>query len=71
VVGGGAGEERLIAREIYPRVPMEALPARVAEMLRGYLAHRRMPAESFHDFTKRHSVDELKELFAPCREIAA
>jgi hypothetical protein len=30
-------------------------------MLRGYLAQRR-PSESFHDFTNRHSVEELIHL---------
>jgi len=31
-------------------------------MLRGYLGQRQ-PGESFHDFTNRHSVEELTRLF--------
>jgi ferredoxin-nitrite reductase len=71
VIGGAAGEERRIGREIYPDVPMAALPGRVEDMLRGYLAHRLAPNESFHDFARRHSIDELKTLFAMPHEMAA
>jgi hypothetical protein len=38
------------------------VPQQVEAMLRGYLAQRK-PGESFHDFTNRHSVDELIRLF--------
>jgi ferredoxin-nitrite reductase len=71
VIGGAAGEARKIGREIYPDVPMAALPGRVEDMLRGYLAHRRAPDESFHDFARRHSIGELKALFATAHEMAA
>jgi ferredoxin-nitrite reductase len=71
VVGGAAGEERRIGREIYPQVPMDELPALVEDMLRGYLAHRREPGESFCDFANRHSIDELKALFATAHQMAA
>ncbi|HUB94492.1 MAG TPA: NirA family protein [Stellaceae bacterium] len=64
VVGGGAGGERTLAREIDANVPMADLPARLERILAAYLAHRRDSAESFHDFSARHSVDALKRLFA-------
>jgi ferredoxin-nitrite reductase len=60
-VGGGAGTEQTIGRELFPGVPMTEMPERVAALLQAYLAHRR-PEESFHDFAARHSVDELKAL---------
>jgi ferredoxin-nitrite reductase len=59
-VGGGAGAERDLGREIYPALPMAEVPRRVEGLLRAYLA-RRDGAESFHDFAKRLAVDEMKQ----------
>jgi len=39
-------------------------------MLRAYLAQRR-PSESFHEFTNRHSVEELTRLFDPSALVEA
>jgi ferredoxin-nitrite reductase len=61
VVGGGSGPELAIGREICRSVPAEEMPHRIEMMLRGYL-QQRQPGESFHDFTKRHTVDELIRL---------
>jgi ferredoxin-nitrite reductase len=61
VVGGGSGPELAIGREICHSVPAEEMPHRIEMMLRGYL-QQRQPGESFHDFTKRHSVEELIRL---------
>jgi ferredoxin-nitrite reductase len=69
-VGGGAGEQRRIGREIWPAIPAAQLPERIATMLRAYLAERR-PAERFQDFADRHSVDELKRLFDTAPAAAA
>ncbi len=70
LVGGGAGPERKIGREIFPGVPMPEMPERVEALLNAYLAHRRAD-ESFHDFAARHSVEELKALALPQPEMAA
>jgi ferredoxin-nitrite reductase len=69
-VGGGAGPEQRIGREIFPHVPAEQVPNRLETMLRGYLARRRA-GESFNDFAARHSLDELTALFARVSEMAA
>jgi ferredoxin-nitrite reductase len=61
-VGGGAGAERGLGREIYPPLPMADVPRHVEGLLRAYLANRRDGAESFHDFAKGHAVDEMKAL---------
>jgi ferredoxin-nitrite reductase len=63
-VGGGAGSERALAREIYPGLPMSNVPRRVEGLLRAYLAHRDDAAESFHDFIKNRDVAEIEELAA-------
>jgi len=70
LIGGGAGSERTLAREIYPAVPMAELPQRIERMLRGYLAHRRA-GESFHDFAARHSIETLRALFQAAGDMAA
>jgi ferredoxin-nitrite reductase len=61
VVGGGSGGELDLGREVCHSVPAEEVPQRVEAMLREYLAQWR-PRESFHDFTNRHSVEELIRL---------
>ena len=70
LVGGGAGPEQTIGREIFPAVPMAEMPTHVGALLRAYLATRRAD-ESFHDFAARHSVEELKALAAPRPGLAA
>ncbi|HYM31973.1 MAG TPA: NirA family protein [Candidatus Cybelea sp.] len=62
-VGGSAGAERKLAREIYPAVPFPEVPKLVGSMLAAYLAKRRA-GESFHDFVVRHEIDDLKHLIS-------
>jgi ferredoxin-nitrite reductase len=62
LVGGGAGSDKSLAREIYPNVPMAEVPARLARMLSAYLAHRDGD-ESFSAFARRHPVESLTRLF--------
>jgi len=70
VVGGGSGAELELGREVYSAVPADDVPKRVEAILQAYLAERR-PDETFHQFTKRHSVEELTRLFdAPVRVAA-
>ena len=63
VVGGGAGSERRIAREIARDVPFADVADRLEALLRCYLAERRA-AESFHEFAGRHSVEALHTMLA-------
>jgi ferredoxin-nitrite reductase len=69
-VGGGAGQEQRLGREIFAQVPMAEMPARIEAMLRAYLA-RRDAGESFHAFAARHSVEELTALVARAPEMVA
>ena len=64
IVGGGSGAELALGREIFQSIPADDLPRRLEVMLRGFLAHRHAD-ETFHAFTNRHDIDELKTLFAP------
>ena len=63
VVGGGAGSERRIAREIARDVPFADVADRLEALLRCYLVERRA-AESFHEFAGRHSVEALQAMLA-------
>jgi ferredoxin-nitrite reductase len=61
-VGGGYGEDRAIARELYREVPATDLPHVVERLLRTYLDHRTGYTESFIEFVARHDIEQLKQL---------
>ncbi len=62
-LGGGYGDNRAIGREIYKSIAADDVPQRIEQMLLGYLAHRRDDEETFREFTRRHSTEELVALF--------
>ena len=68
LVGGGFGPDAGLAREIYKDVKAEDAPVTVERMLKGYLALRASPGESFLAFSRRHEIPALTQMFA---EIAA
>lgn len=61
-LGGGHGEHRRIAREIYRDVPHDQLPPLVERMVRAYMEHR-TDGESFQQFATRHEADALRSIF--------
>jgi ferredoxin-nitrite reductase len=61
-VGGSYGEQQGIGREISQNIPAEATPAIIERLLAAYLEERLGPDESFLEFSKRHSTEQLKEL---------
>ena len=63
VLGGGFGEKQAVAREVFRGVAFNELPTLLEHVLKVYLA-RRDRGESFVDFTRRHTVKELQELFS-------
>jgi ferredoxin-nitrite reductase len=63
LIGGGFGPDAALGREIYRDVNAEDAPRLIERILKGYLAHRTSPEESFLMFARRHEVDELKALF--------
>jgi ferredoxin-nitrite reductase len=62
-VGGGYGEDRHIGRELYKNVVAEVVPGVIAGMLRGYMNHRIAPTETFNEFVRRLSIEQLKTFF--------
>ena len=63
VLGGGFGEKQAVAREVFRGVAFNELPILLEHVLKIYLTKRNR-GESFVDFTRRHSVKELQELFS-------
>ncbi len=61
-VGGGFGKDAVIGRLMAEDVVATDAPRVVENMLATYLAHRE-PGESFVQWTRRHSDDELKSFF--------
>jgi ferredoxin-nitrite reductase len=62
VLGGGMDQEQGIAREVFRGVAAEELPQLVDRMLAVYQS-RHQPGETFVQWTRRHSMGELQELF--------
>lgn len=62
-IGGGYGADRDIGREMYRDVLATDAPRVIERMLRGYLAARRDPRESFRDFVQRFTTEQLTDLF--------
>jgi len=64
VLGGGTGSEFGIGRQVFTALPFSDLPRLLEHILQTYLA-RRSANESFTDFTRRHDLGQLQELFTP------
>ncbi len=63
LVGGGFGPDAGIARDLYRDVKVPDVPRTVERMLKGYLAHRAAPDETFLTFSRRHEVAALQAMF--------
>src|SRR5262245_30256895 len=68
LVGGGAGADVGLAREIFMDVRAEDVPATIERLLRSYVSHRKSSDETFLQFSRRYDAEALK---AMCAELAA
>jgi ferredoxin-nitrite reductase len=68
LVGGGAGQDAGLAREIFKDVRAEEIPTTVERLLKSYLANRKSSDETFLAFSRRHEIESLK---AMCANVAA
>ncbi|UWZ86913.1 NirA family protein [Occallatibacter riparius] len=59
VIGGGADKDQGIARELISAISYSDLPPLLEQLFRTYV-ERRAGEESFLDFSRRHTIDELK-----------
>ena len=63
VLGGGMDNEQGVAREVFRGIRATKLNDFVKNILRTYTS-RRAASESFIEWTRRHSVDELRSMLA-------
>jgi ferredoxin-nitrite reductase len=63
-VGGGFAKNQAVGRQVFSGVTAQELPIVIEKMLRTYLKHRTGKAETFQQFSTRHEVGKLQELFA-------
>jgi ferredoxin-nitrite reductase len=61
-VGGGFGRNQAVGRQVFAGVTCKELPQTLERMLRAYLKHRQ-GRESFQQFTARHELGRLQEVF--------
>jgi ferredoxin-nitrite reductase len=69
--GGGCGMEQGLGREVARDVPAEDAGPLVERMVRAYLEHRIDASESFGSFSRRHSIEQLRDMFDARKETAA
>ena len=63
VVGGGTGAQAGIGRDVFKGIAFDEVPRLLERVLQTYLANRQ-GGESFIEFTRRHEVKQLQELFS-------
>ena len=59
VIGGGCDQDKGLARELIQAIPFRELPPVMERLLSAY-TERRHVDESFLEFSRRHSIEELK-----------
>jgi ferredoxin-nitrite reductase len=63
VLGGGHGAASGIGRDIFKGISFAEIPALLEQVLKTYVA-RRSRGETFAEFTRRHEVKQLQEMFS-------
>lgn len=59
VIGGGSDQDRGLARELISAIAYRDLPPVMDQLFASYMEHR-LHEESFLDFSRRHSIEELQ-----------
>jgi ferredoxin-nitrite reductase len=60
-LGGGSDQDQGLARELIAAIPYSQLPPIMERLFSAYM-ERRNPSETFLDFSRRHSIAEIKSL---------
>lgn len=63
VIGGGSDLDQGIARELIPSIAYSDLPPAMESLMAAY-TEKRKPSESFLEFSRRHTVEELQAFLA-------
>jgi len=61
-VGGGFGQNQAVGRQIFSGVLASELAPTLERLLRAFLRHRQ-GRETFQQFTTRHDIGTLQQLF--------
>jgi ferredoxin-nitrite reductase len=61
VIGGGSDQDRGLARELIPAIQYSELAPKLESLFAAY-ARTRQEQESFLEFSRRHTLEELREL---------
>ena len=63
-IGGGYGPQQQIGRELHRDVIATDAPQKIERIVRAYLGHRASSIETFQDFAKRQTIDQILALVA-------
>ncbi|KAA6458666.1 NirA family protein [Acidobacteria bacterium AB60] len=63
VIGGGSDLDKGLARELIPSIAYSDLPPALESLFAAYM-ERRTPNESFLQFSRRHTIEELQAYLA-------
>lgn len=63
VFGGGTGAHAAIGKEVFKGISFDEVPRLLERVLKTYQS-RRKTGESFAEFTRRHEVKQLQEMFS-------
>ena len=63
VFGGGTGPDSAIGKQVFTGIPFSEVPMLLERVLKTYLA-RRDGTETFAQFTRRHELKQLQEMFS-------
>ena len=63
VLGGGYGHTQAVAKQVFTGISFSEIPALLEKVLKVYQARRKC-GESFANFTRRHEVKQLQEMFS-------
>ena len=69
VIGGGSDRDQGLARELISSIAYADLPPVIERLFDSYI-ERRAPGESFLDFSRRHTIDELQSFLTTHEAIA-
>jgi ferredoxin-nitrite reductase len=61
--GGGYGHTQAVAKQVFTGISFNEIPVLLEKVLKVYQA-RRKSGESFTEFTQRHEVKQLQEMFS-------
>jgi ferredoxin-nitrite reductase len=64
VLGGGSDPDQGLARELIPAMKFSELEPVIRRLFQTY-KDRALENESFLNFTRRHEIDEVKQLCQP------